>query len=112
MEDLVAVELTTAEGRRCYFVTWGRVQDAVDPAPLEALILGVANHFALPGTPISARVCNSLQEAREAPLFFEALFDFSQRPIPFGDGYDGWRRRVDELMREGKEIYAVGPFKA
>ena len=112
MEDLVAVEMTTAEGPRCYFVTWGRIQAAVDPAPLEALILEVAGHFALPGTPVSTRVCESLQEAREAPLFFEALFNFAQRPIPFGDGYEEWRRRIGTLMREGKEIYAVGPFRA
>lgn len=112
MEHLVAVELTTAEGPRCYFVTWGRIQDSVDPAPLEALILDVAGHFALPGTPASTRVCESLQEAREAPFFYEALFDFAQRPIPFGDGYEDWRRTMDELMREGQEIYAVGPFSS
>ena len=110
MEDLVAVEVTTAEGPRCWFVTWGRIQDPVDPAPLEALVLRVADHFALPGTPVSARVCDTLQEAREAPLFFEALFEFAQRPIPFGDGYEAWRERADRLMQEGKEVYAVGPF--
>jgi hypothetical protein len=112
MEDLVAVEVTTANGPTCYFVTWGRIQDAVDPEPLEALILDVAAHFALPGTPVTACVCPSLSAARDAPLFYEALFDFAQRPIPFGDGYEDWRRRIDGLMREGKEIYAVGPFDA
>jgi hypothetical protein len=112
MEDLVAVELTTAEGPRCYFVTWGRIQDAVDPAPLEAVILDVAGHFALPGTPVSTRVCDSLQEAREAPLFYEALFTFAQNPIPFGPGYQKWRRKMDKRMRRGLEIAAVGPFSA
>jgi hypothetical protein len=112
MDNLVAVELTTAEGQRCWFVTWGRIQTTVDSAPLEALILEVADHCSLPGTPVSARVCDSLQEARDAPLFFEALFSFAQNPIPFGSGYRKWRRRTDKLMRQGKEIYAVGPFKA
>lgn len=110
MGDLVAVELTTAEGSRCYFVTWGRIQDALDPARLEALNLGVAGHFAVPGTPISSRVCDSLQEAREAPLFFDTQFRFAQQPIPFGPGYQKWRRRMRKRMREGKEIYACGPF--
>jgi hypothetical protein len=112
MEDLVAVELTTDEGPVCYFVTWGRIQDAVDREPLEQLIMTVADHFALPGKPASARLCDSLQEAREAPLFFEALFDFAQKPIPYGSGYQKWRRRTDKRMRRGKEIYAVGPFNA
>jgi hypothetical protein len=110
MEDLVAVQLTTVEGPVCYFITWGRIQDAVDPEPLEKLILEVADHFGLPGSPASARVCRSLQDAREAPLFYEALFAFAQKPIPFGSGYTKWRRRVDKLMRQGEEIYAVGPF--
>lgn len=112
MEDLVAVELTTVEGPVCYFVTWGRIQDATDPEPLEALIMKVAGHFALPGTPRSARLCASLQDAREAPLFYEALVSFGQQPIPFGPGYQKWRRRTNKRMRQGKEIYAVGPFGA
>jgi hypothetical protein len=112
MEDLVAVELTTLEGLVCYFVTWGRIQEPVDPEPLEQLIMTVAGHFALPGTPASAKLCESLQDAREAPFFYEALFEFAQKPIPSGSGYQKWRRRTDKLMRQGKEIYAVGPFKA
>jgi hypothetical protein len=111
MEDLVAVELITLEGPVCYFITWGRIQDAVDPEPLEQLILSVADHFALPGTPRSTKLCDSLQDAKEAPFFYEALFSFAQKPIPFGSGYQKWRRRMDKLMRQGKEIYAVGPFK-
>jgi hypothetical protein len=111
MEDLVAVELSTLEGPVCYFITWGRIQDPVDPVPLEQLLLSVADHFALPGTPMSARLCESLQDAKEAPFFYEALFDFAQKPMPFGPGYQKWRRRTDKLMRHGKEIYAVGPFK-
>jgi len=110
VEDLVAVELRTSEGASCYFITWGRIQDAVDPRPLEALIRSVASHFAIPGVPTEARLCNSLQEARDAPLFYEALFAFAQKPIPFGADHEKWRSQMDELMRSGKEIYFAGPF--
>ena len=110
MEDIVAVALSTTEGNVCYFVTWGRIQDPVDPEPLERVILKVADHFAIPGTPVSARLCDSLQDAREAPLFHEALFGFAQQPIPFGSGYEKWRRRMDKRMRSGKEVYFAGPF--
>lgn len=112
MEHLVAVELATLEGPVCYFVTWGRIQDTVDPEPLEHLIMSVPDHFALPGTPASARLCDSLRDAREAPFFYEALFEFAQKRIPFGSGYEKWRLRMDKLMQQGKEIYSFGPITA
>jgi hypothetical protein len=112
VEDIVAVEPTTTDGVVCYFVTWGRIQDRVDPEPLERLIMDVASHFAVPGAAASARLCGSLQEAREAPYFYEALFDFSQTKIPFGPGYEKWRARIDKLMRQGKEIYYAGAPEA
>jgi hypothetical protein len=111
MENLVAVEVTTVAGEKCYFLTWGRIQAPVDRKPLEALILSLAHHWALPSAAASARVCESLAEAREAPYFYEALFAFSQKPIPFDDGYDSWRRATDERMRNFEEIYFVGPYR-
>lgn len=111
MDDLVAVEVTTVAGDKCYFVTWGRIQAPVDRKPLEALILSVAHHWALPSEAASARVCETLAEAREAPFFYEALFTFSQKPIPFGDGYESWRLETDERMRNFEDIYFAGPFR-
>ncbi len=110
VEDIVAVEVTTDSGQRCYFLTWGRIQDNVDPEPLEAVIMSVASRFATPGVPVRARLCTTLQEARDAPDFFESFFSFCQRPIPFGDGYEEWRTQMDERMRAGHEIAAIGPF--
>ena len=108
----MAVELSTTDGAACYFVTWGRIQDPVNPRPLELVIMDVASHFAVPGTAASARVCNSLQEARESLHFYEALFAFSQTRIPFGPGYEKWRAGIDALMRQGKEIYYAGAPRA
>jgi len=50
--------------------------------------------------------------ASAAPLFYEALVWFAQKPIPFGEGYESWQRKVDSLMQDGKEIYFVGPGEA
>jgi hypothetical protein len=111
VEDIVAVEVTTNSGGTCYFLTWGRIQDRVDPGPLEALIMSVVSKFKTPGTPVQARLCGSLQEARDAPHFYECFFSFCQNPIPFGDGYDDWQRRMDERMRAGYEIAAIGPYQ-
>ena len=110
MEDIVAVEVTTDTGAVTYFLTWGRIQDRVNPAPLEALVLHVAGRFKMPGEAVSARVCSSLQEASGAPYFYECYFGFCQKPIPFGDGYTTWRDDIDQRMRDGHEIASVGPY--
>lgn len=108
MEDLIAVRVWLESGEARYFVTWGRVQDAVDPDPVAQLVLEHSTTFSLGGRAVRAEVCQSLQEAREAPYFFEALFDFAQRPIPFGAQYEAWRAAKDTLMRSGKEISYLG----
>jgi hypothetical protein len=108
VEDLIAVRVSLESGEDRYFVTWGRIQDAVDPDPVAQLVLEFSTSCSLGGRPVSAEVCQTLQEARDAPYFFEALFEFAQRPIPFGEHYDAWRSAKDALMRNGKEIYYLG----
>lgn len=110
MEDIVAVEVTTSDGHRAYFMTWGRIQDIVDPGPIERLMLKVAHKFAIGGAAESARICKSLQEAKDAPYFYEAVVAFAHKPIPFGPDYANWRRRMQRRMRAGKEIYFLGPW--
>ena len=101
------MEVRTDSGQSGFFVTWGRIQDAVDPRPLEELTLRAASQFALGGQPVSARVCASLQEAAAQPYFFEAVLRMAGRPIPYGAGYDAWKREVAAAMEEGREIYFV-----
>ena len=111
MEDVVAVEVRLADGGRRYFVTWGRIQDAVDPEPLCEVVLSAARHVSLRGEPVSARVCETLREAAEsaeAPYFWECFFGFCQKPIPFGEHYQEWRKETDEAMRRGKQIAYCG----
>ncbi len=108
MEHLVAVAVHLDTGTVRYFITWGRIQDTVDPVPLEQLILAHRQRFGLDGRAVAARVCPTLQEAALQPLFHEALFSFSQQRIPFGWRYHAWRGRIDRRMRAGKEIYALG----
>jgi hypothetical protein len=108
VEDLVAIRVTTDGGDIGYFVTWGRIQDAVDPAPLEKLILKVSERFGLPGVALSAQLCDSLQDARGAQYFYEAIFTFAQQPIPYGPKYEKWRKSKSKLMRKGKDLYYAG----
>ena len=110
MEDIVAIALELEGGGRRFFLTWGRIQDTVDPAPLEQLILQHSVNFDLGGKPIKARMCWSLQEAAHEPYFYEALFSFSQKPIPFGvgDQYPAWKLEMHKKMQSGQELYYLG----
>lgn len=105
VDELIAVEVQVAGGHSHYFLTGGRIQDAVDDGPVCELVLAVAAHL----DPAGARVCSTLRGAAEspdAPYFYEALFDFAQRgPIPHGDGYENWGQERAAAMEAGREIY-------
>ncbi len=108
MEDVVAVAVRLDDGTERYFITWGRLQHAVDPHPLASLVLRHAHGFALGGTPVGARVCWSLWEARDAPYFYEGLTEFAREPIPDGRRYTKWKTRKIRALEAGKEIYYCG----
>ena len=67
MEDIVAIEVRLRGGIRRYFLTWGRVFDAVNPTPLIDCISTHIRKNALGGEPESISICKSLQEARDEP---------------------------------------------
>jgi hypothetical protein len=109
MEDVVAIEVTLENGEHRYFMTWGRIQDNVESAPLEELVMLQSGRVELGGVAKSARLCSTLSEAQSALYFFEGLLTFAQSMIPFGDGYADWRDGRREQMAEGREIYYLGP---
>lgn len=108
MEDIVAVRVKLSSGRSRYFLTWGRIPEAVDPQPLLAIVRGNLHRFDLGGTPKTVEMCPTLQDASGAPYFFETLFELAQRPIPFGPGYKAWRRRTLAAMKTGRELHYLG----
>jgi hypothetical protein len=109
MNDVIAIEVTFAGGERRYYVTWGRIQHAVDPGPVCELVMLMASRGAKEA--VSARVCRTLREAAEsseAPYFYDALSHYSVQSIPFGRGYERWRRKRAAAMERGREIYFCG----
>jgi hypothetical protein len=108
MDDVVAVQVRLNDGTSRYLMTWGRIQDPVDPGGLEEVIRGSLDGFALGGDPVSVALCPSLQDAAGAEYFFEALVAIARQPIPFGDGYAEWVREKDQRMRQGKDIWFLG----
>jgi hypothetical protein len=108
MEDIVAVRVTLTSGRSRYFLTWGRIPEAIDPQPLLAIVRDNLDRFDLGGEPKAVDLCPTLQEASGAPYFFEALFQMGQKPIPFGPGYKPWRKRMLLAIQSGSELYYLG----
>lgn len=109
VEDVVAVELIARSGVKHHVITFGRIQDPVDPEALVEIVIGRASMFGL-GDAVSARVCGSLQEAKEAPYFFEALIDFGARlaRAALEVDWELWRATTDREMRDGRHLYYLG----
>ena len=64
MEDLVAVAVELDNGEERFFMAWGRIQDTVDPEPLEQLVFSHCTGYSLGGRAVlgtfvqdSARSC-------------------------------------------------------
>jgi hypothetical protein len=108
MDDVVAVAVRLEDGTERFFLTWGRLQHVIDPAPLAAIVLRNAHRYALGGVPVGARVCWSLREARDAPYFYEGLLKMARRPIPFGRGYERWKTRMAAAIEAGNELVYLG----
>lgn len=106
VDDVIAVRVTLADGGERYFLTWGRIQDVVDSAPVSALVFRHASQFSLGGRPVEARVCATLREAAGAPYFYECLLSFARHPEPAN--YDRWRMHIAEQMELGRQISYCG----
>jgi len=110
MEDLIAFRVVNGKGRSYFFITWGRVFDSVDPSSLFKMVRPHVTMFHGIDRVRSIHLCQTLREASGAPLFYEALFDFAQRPIPFGvKTYPRWCAKVRRRIQQGKDIYWLGP---
>ena len=108
MDDLVAVRVNLDSGAARFFITYGRIQDNVDPTSLEEIVLRHAGGYSLEGQAVSAELCRSLRDARDERNVYETLYIFTQETIPFGRKHEKWRRRMDRKMRAGKHLYYLG----
>ena len=108
MHDIVAVEVRLVSGERRYFLTWGRIQDSVDPGPVAAVVLRNAHRFAIDGEPESARLLWTLHPAVDTPGFWDAFFDMCQPGKVGTRRFSRWRKKIAELQEQGKEIWYLG----
>lgn len=108
MEDIVTIVVQLEDGEERFFMTWGRIQDIVDPEPLEQLVFKYCTDYGLGGKPVKARMCYSLQEAAHAPFFYETFFSFCQEPIPPAKKYQAWKKKIKKRMQKGEELAYLG----
>ena len=111
VDDVIAVAVRLADGRQRYFLTWGRIQDTVDPGPVCDLVFRFSRSCSLGAAPVSARLCGTLREAADspdAPYFYESFLAFASRPAPSGEDYAAWKAGVAERMKAGREISYCG----
>jgi len=112
MESLVAVAVKLENGQKRFFLTWGRIFDAVDGSELEKIVLKYSSGYALDGNPIVAEVAYSLQDAAYEPYFYEAFYFLCSTRVPtVGSTYKKWVTKMRRDMRQGKHLFYCGSPK-
>ncbi len=110
MEDIIAIKVLDKKKGEAAFLTWGRVLDRVDPAPMEKMLAKFLPKYGLNNV-IKVSVCWSLKDVASYPYFFEKLVFFAWNPIPFGKRYKSWASRMKRAISAGEEIYFLGVKK-
>jgi hypothetical protein len=108
MENVIAIRAKTDQGQARYWLTWGRLFDAVDPEPMIAAVRPHLRWSDRHGEIVEITVCRSLQEASTQPYFYEGLFWLGQTHIPPGDGYEDWKRTKRDRLADGRELFYLG----
>jgi hypothetical protein len=105
----VAIAVELDDGSERFFLTWGRIQDSVDPKMIEELVLKASERFNLSWKPRASRLCFTLQEASNAPYFYECFFTMCQTLIPLGQQtYEPWRQKMNDEMQKGRQLWYLG----
>jgi hypothetical protein len=107
MDDIVAIKVVDHAEKKHFFLTWGRVFDAIDEEPLLAAIEANLSMWGVRKAR-SLEVCDSLQEAASERYFFEAFFMMSQERIPFGPKYKSWQASKRKRIKKGEDIRYLG----
>jgi hypothetical protein len=111
VDDVIAVRVDLANGARRFFLTFGRIQDAVHPSAVCQLVHAHARGYALGGEPVSAMLCETLREAADtpdAPFFYEGFLSLGRTVIPFGEDLPDWRAQIAAEMHAGRHLYYCG----
>jgi hypothetical protein len=80
VDSIIAVRVRLDSGVDRYFLTWGDLgSNRCWPGDVERAALRASVGFALGGTPVGARVCDTLQAASGERYFYECLVAMQQQ---------------------------------
>jgi hypothetical protein len=110
VDSIIAVRVRLDTGADRYFLTWGDLRSNRRwPGDIERLVLRASVGFALGGTPVNARVCDTLQAASGERYFYECLVTMQQQ-LPAADckKFTAWTDAMTAAVLRGEELYYLG----
>ena len=110
MDSIIAVRVRLDSGADRYFLTWGDLgSNRRWPGDIERAVLKASVGYALRGTPVDARVCDSLQAASGERYFYECLMAMQQKmPAAAGKKFTVWAGEMTAAVLRGEELYYLG----
>jgi hypothetical protein len=110
VDSIIAVRVRLDSGADRYFLTWGDVgANRCWPGDIERAVLKASVHFALGGTPVDARVCDTLQAASGERYFYECLIAMQQQmPAAARKKFAAWADKMTAAVLRGGELYYLG----
>jgi hypothetical protein len=110
VDSLIAVRVRLDSGADRYFLTWGDLgSNRSWPGDIERAVLEASARWAVGGTPVAARVCDSLQEASGERYFYECLTGM-QLMIPAAGSrkFATWAAEMTSAVLRGEELCFLG----
>ena len=110
VDSIIAVRVRLDSGADRYFLTWGDLgANRCWPGDVERAVLRASVGYALGGTPVDARVCDTLQAASGERYFYECLVALQQQmPAAAGKKFTAWTNKITAAVLRGEELYYLG----
>lgn len=107
MENIVGIKFVDRVEGEGAVITWGRIFDVIDDTELLKVVSCKLVDYGVENLD-SIELCYSLMEIADQPYFYETLIRFVQEPIPFGRGYEKWKKKKRKALIAGNEIAFMG----
>jgi hypothetical protein len=110
VDSIIAVRVRLSSGMDRYFLTWGDLgSNRPWPGDIERAVLRASVGFALGGTPVDARVSDTLQAASGERYFYECLITMQRKmPAVGGKKFTAWTDEMTTAVLRGEQLYYLG----
>jgi hypothetical protein len=110
VDIIIAVRVKLDSGADRYFLTWGDLgPNRPWPGDIERAVLKSSPRWALGGTAVDARVCDSLQAASGERYFYENLTSMQyEMPRPASRTFLAWAGAMTAAVLRGEQLHYLG----